>query len=246
MDGFEVVNRVKRSPSTANIPILMLTASETADSDVVRGISRGAIDYIMKPCSPAVLVVKVRAACKRSRDEKTLRRDLRHASLHATLDPLTGLYNRRHFEERIVEVAAHARRNQEPFAVVMLDLDHFKTVNDTHGHEEGDRVLCDFATALRSVLRTEDVAFRYGGEEFVLLLRGCDANRAMDVTKRLRKQLYARPFALTDGTTRVTTFSAGTASAERSEGFSGDKLVSRADAALYRAKNNGRDCVERW
>ena len=246
MDGFEVVNRLKRSQATANIPVIMVTASENRDTDIIRGISRGALDYIMKPCSPAVLVAKVQAACKRSRDEKALRRDLRHASLHATLDPLTGLFNRRHFETRIVEVAAHAKRNQEAFAVVMLDLDHFKTVNDTYGHEEGDRVLRDFADALRSVLRAEDVAYRYGGEEFVLVLRGCDANRAVDVANRLRKQLHASPFQLHDGSARVTAFSAGTASAQASEGFSGDKLVSRADAALYRAKANGRDRVERW
>jgi diguanylate cyclase (GGDEF)-like protein len=246
MNGFDVVRALKRSPACANIPVLLVTASATAEEDIVRGVEYGAIDYITKPYSPVVLAAKVRAACERARAVRQLRYELRFAELHAMIDPLTGLFNRRHFEDRIREASAYAKRHEEPFAIVMLDLDHFKAVNDTHGHEEGDRVLVHFAAAVRAVLRGEDVAFRYGGEEFVLLLRACDSARAIEVAQRLRTRLHLREFRFANGERSPITFSAGVAAAQEIEGFSGDELVSRADAALYRAKDAGRDRIERW
>lgn len=246
LSGFDVVRHLKRAPATANIPIILVTASATQEADIVRGVEYGAIDYITKPYSPVVLAAKIRAACERARTERQLRYELRFAELHAMIDPLTGLFNRRHFETRVHEASAYAKRHEEPFAVVMIDLDHFKRVNDTYGHETGDNVLVHFAAGVRAVLRGEDVAFRYGGEEFVLLLRACDARRAVEVAQRLRKQLHTHPFDFPNGVRRPVTFSAGVAAAQASEGFSGDELVSRADAALYRAKNAGRDRVVAW
>ena len=103
-----------------------------------------------------------------------------------------------------------------------------------------------FAEAIRAVLRADDVAFRYGGDEFVLLLRACDATRAVEVATRLREHLHANPFIFADGRVAAVSFSAGTAAAEASDGFSSTELVNRADTALYRAKARGRDRVERW
>jgi two-component system, cell cycle response regulator len=246
MTGFDVMRALKKNPMASSIPVILVTASATEEEDIVRGVEYGAIDYLTKPYSPAVLVAKLRAACERARAERRLRYELRFAELHAMIDPLTGLFNRRHFDTRIHEATAYAKRHLEPFSIVMLDLDHFKLVNDTYGHEEGDRVLVDFAAAVRAVLRGDDVAFRYGGEEFVLLLRGCDSNRALDVASRLKKQLGRRPHHFADGSSRPVPFSAGVAAALEIEGFSGEELVSRADAALYRAKNAGRDRAEAW
>jgi diguanylate cyclase (GGDEF)-like protein len=246
MNGFDVVRALKRSPTTSHIPVILVTASATAEDDIVRGVEYGAIDYITKPYSPAVLTAKVRAACERARAIRQLRYELRFAELHAMIDPLTGLFNRRHFDTRVREASAYAKRHEEPFAIVMLDLDNFKQVNDTFGHEEGDRVLVHFAAAVRAVLRGEDVAFRYGGEEFVLLLRACDSARAVEVAQRLRTRLHARSFHFARGAVRTITFSAGVAAAQESENFSADELVSRADAALYRAKNAGRDRIVPW
>jgi diguanylate cyclase (GGDEF)-like protein len=245
MNGVEVLRRLKRSPLTAHIPVIMVTGTATGDRDVVNGVDLGASDYMAKPCSPSVLLAKVRSLRARTRAERALREQLHFASIHALSDPLTGLYNRRNFLERLGESSAYAVRHHQPFAVVMLDLDAFKTANDQHGHLEGDRVLVHFAGAIHSVLRADDVAFRYGGDEFVLLLRGCDSTRAVEVATRLRERLGELPFRYADGSEVRIAFSAGTAAAEASEGFSGSDLVCRADAALYRAKASGRDRVER-
>lgn len=245
MDGMEVLRRLKASPITAHIPVVIVSGTANRDPDLVYAADLGASDHLAKPCTPAVLLAKVRSLRARTRAERALREELHFASLHAMTDPLTGLFNRRNFEVRIRESSAHAVRHEEPFAVVMLDLDNFKAINDAHGHEEGDRVLVHFAEAIRSVMRAADVAFRYGGDELVLLLRACDAVRAVEVADRLRARLRASPFRFADGSERAISFSAGTASAEEDEGFSGDKLVCRADSALYRAKAGGRDRVER-
>lgn len=245
MDGVEVLRRLKCSPATASIPVIMVTGSATFDRDIVRGVELGASDYMAKPCSPSVLVAKVRSLRTRALADRRLRHELRFASLNAMSDTLTGLFNRRNFEARILESCAYARRHVEPFSVVVLDLDHFKAINDTRGHAEGDRVLVHFADALRAVMRAEDVAFRYGGDEFVLLLRGCDANRAVEVANRLRERLRWLPLRFADGSKHTLAFSAGVAAAEESAGFSGERLMSIADRALYRAKAAGRDRVER-
>ena len=245
IDGVEVLRRLKDSPATAHIPVIMVTGTATGDRDVVNGVDLGASDYLAKPCSPSVLLAKVRSLRTRARAERALREQLDFASLHALTDPLTGLNNRRDFAARMRESSAYAVRHEQPFAVVMLDLDGFKSSNDDHGHADGDRVLVHFAEALKAVLRADDVAFRYGGDEFVLLLRACDATRAVEVATRLRERLHANPFLFSDGVVAAVSFSAGTAAAELSEGFSSEALVTRADAALYRAKARGRDCVER-
>ncbi len=244
--GFELARRFKRASATASIPILFLTEGEISEADVVRAADYGALDILTKPIVPAVLAAKVRTAVEHARLVRQLRAEITFAERHALVDALTGLFNRRHLEMRVLEESAYSKRHREAFAVVMLDLDHFKAVNDTYGHEEGDGVLAEFAGALRSVLRSEDVGFRYGGEEFVLLLRACEAPRAVEVALRLRAHLHQNPHRFPDGTSRPITFSGGTAAALVSEGYAGDDLIARADEALYRAKRGGRDQVQLW
>jgi diguanylate cyclase (GGDEF)-like protein len=244
MDGFEAAARLKRDPETAAIPIVLLTAHANEEGDIVRGVETGAVDHIAKPFSGPVLVAKVRALCERTRADRELRDKLRYAEENATIDPLTRLSNRRHFEARLKEESAHARRHQQAFSLLMLDIDHFKSVNDTFGHEEGDRVIVHVADAMRSILRKEDAAFRYGGEEFVILLRATDGPHALRAAERLRESLKARPIELgEERVTRAITFSGGVASVDASNAFATDDLVARADAALYAAKRGGRDRV---
>jgi two-component system cell cycle response regulator len=213
----------------------------------VRGVETGAVEHVAKPFSGRVLAAKVLALVTRGRAERSLEKKLLFAETNARVDALTGLFNRRHFEARLREEGAHARRHSRPLALVLVDLDHFKSVNDTYGHEEGDRVLKHVGGAIPTVLRAEDSAYRYGGEEFVILLRDCDAASAKAVGGRLRARLIATPITLGEGAARVqktVTFSGGFAAAEVSNGFATEDLVARADKALYRAKGAGRDRLE--
>jgi two-component system cell cycle response regulator len=245
MGGMELLRRLKSSPATAHIPVIMVKGAATLDRDIVNGVQGGASDYLAKPCSPSVLVAKVRSLSTQAQGDRQLREELHAVEEQAQSDPLTGLFNRRHFEARLLEASARASRNEQPFAVLMLDLDAFKAVNDTHGHADGDRFLVHFANTIHAVMRADDVAFRYGGDEFILLLTACDARRAVEVATRLRGWLGASPFRFSDGTDQVIVFSAGAAAANDTAGYSGKGLVNRADAALYRAKASGGDCVER-
>lgn len=241
IDGYEVMRRIFKSPITKELPILLLTAHANTDDDVVQSMEIGALDHLSKPFSGPVLVAKVKAACTRRAKSRALVTELDLARENATIDALTGLANRRPFEQRLTEESAHARRHHRPFSLVMIDLDHFKLLNDSYGHETGDRALKHTARLIKAMLRTDDFAFRYGGEEFALLLRSCSANDAIKVTERLRTALKSYPLAVAGTEMRAITFSAGVASAEAGNDFRIDDLVSRADAALYRSKHAGRD-----
>ncbi len=244
LDGLGVLARLKGNPDTAHIPIVLLTAQAVGESDVARGIDAGAAFYLTKPVAMPVLVAQVRAACERSDAERELRVRLHFAEEHATTDGLTGLMNRRAFDGRLAEGMANTTRHREPLALVVLDLDHFKRVNDTFGHGAGDRVLLYFARALRRAVRVGDQAFRYGGEEFVLLLPKCDAEGALRVVTRVQRDLRERPVSLGEGRAEVVRFSAGISSAEAKNEFRVEELLARADAALYKAKDGGRDRIE--
>jgi diguanylate cyclase (GGDEF)-like protein len=243
MDGFDVIRRVRQMSAAASIPVLFLTAS-TGDDDIVRGVEAGAADYLLKPFSGPVLVAKIKAVRERSRAEWMLRSKLRAAEQSATTDGLTGLLNRRCFDERLVELVALAGRHHEPLALLMLDIDRFKSINDELGHPAGDRALRFFADRIRRVLRLGDLAFRYGGEEFALVLQRCDTIGGMGVYDRLRDELRKTSVDLGHGASRVIAASGGLATMERENDFRGSELVARADAALYRAKHGGRDRLE--
>jgi two-component system cell cycle response regulator len=212
---------------------------------MVKMLELGVLDHVAKPLSPALLCAKVRLVCERSRAARELKNKLQFALENAAHDPLTGLFNRRYFERRLNEECAHARRHRRPFAIVILDLDHFKLVNDTYGHEDGDRVLRHVAEVAQAQLREDDVSCRYGGEEFVLLLRGTTGTAARVVANRLRASLAVRPITLgAKNEPRHITFSAGVAAADERYLYDAEGIIARADAALYRAKKAGRNRVE--
>jgi two-component system cell cycle response regulator len=225
-------------------PMLVLLDASTPEEGQARVIDAGAADAIAGPVGPGLLAAKIRGLSQRARRERELTWRLERALENATVDPLTGLFNRRQFERRLREESAHARRHRKAFALVVLDLDHFKSINDTYGHEVGDHVLSHVASILKATLREDDTAFRYGGEEFVLLLRSCNARAAKLVTDRVRAELAQRPLSLDGGAARPITFSAGVAAAEDGNEFVTAEIVARADAAMYRAKRGGRNRVE--
>jgi diguanylate cyclase (GGDEF)-like protein len=164
--------------------------------------------------------------------------DLRHRSRH---DGLTGLLNRRTMEETLLAQVQRSRRTGEPFTVLMLDLDHFKAINDRHGHAAGDRALKHTAAALKAELREVDALGRFGGEEFLVLMPGATADAARPVAERLRTALLTDAPRM-DGTTLFLSASIGVAQ-WRGPSEEPSRLLMRADAALYRAKTRGRDCV---
>jgi two-component system, cell cycle response regulator len=242
IDGFEVLTRLKSNPRCSRIPIVFLSAS-AGESDVVRGVKAGAIDYLPKPFSGPILVTKVEAVLERGRAERALYDKLRSAEEIAAQDGLTRLGNRRAFDLRLVELAANAVRHAEPLALLMLDIDRFKSINDTLGHLGGDAALKLLADKLRGTARTGDQAFRYGGEEFVLLLQKCDRVGAVSVYRRLRDELLGAPLSFDDQIVHLSV-SGGIATLEEANGFVVTNLVGRADEALYAAKRGGRDRVE--
>ncbi len=244
-DSWEVLRKLRADPETSAIPVLLLTDGNPSEPDMMRMLEQGVMDHITKPLSGMLLCAKVRLVCERSRADRELKNKLRFALDNAAHDALTGLFNRRYFERRLKEECAHARRHRRPFAIVMLDLDYFKLVNDTYGHEDGDRVLRHIAEVAQEQLREDDVPCRYGGEEFVLLLRGTTGMAARVVANRLRQNLAAKPIGLgPKNEPRHITFSAGVAAADERNAYNADGVISRADAALYRAKKAGRNRVE--
>ena len=251
IDGFEVVRRVKANKNLPFIPIILQTALDSTEHKV-EGLDAGADDYITKPINFAELEARVKSMLRIKRLQDVLEERERELSeVNARLlkmaqtDALTGLDNRRYLEERLEEMFGHSRRLKEPLAVVMCDLDRFKSVNDTYGHQVGDVVLKQFARILKQEAREIDRAGRYGGEEFMLLLPGTVLDAAVTFAERVRKAVEAHTFTF-DGGTLQRTMSCGVAAWPHPRIEDCDTLVKAADDALYVAKETGRNCVVRF
>jgi two-component system, cell cycle response regulator len=237
MTGLEVARRVKGNKDLPFIPIIMQTALDSTQ-DKVEGLDAGADDYITKPINFAELEARVRSLLR----IKALQDEVERLS---RTDALTEVDNRRYLEQRLEETFEHSRRMQEAFACVMCDLDKFKSVNDTHGHQAGDEVLRQLASLLKSAAREIDRVGRYGGEEFMLILPGANAEAAVAFAERVRKSVEDHTFAF-DGGSVQRTISCGVASWPH-HGITGiDALVRAADDALYVAKETGRNVVIRF
>jgi diguanylate cyclase (GGDEF)-like protein len=229
--GVELAREVRENPAYTNVPIVFLTA-ERSPTARIEAVGVGADDYITKPANPDLLRAVVDARLKRSRSVQAL---IEH-------DALTGALTRGGFFRR-TELAVNAsRRRGEPLALVMLDLDHFKNINDRYGHLTGDRVLVAFVAYLKRHLRAGDEIGRYGGEEFVLLLRNVESSKAQDLVARLIHEFGRIPQRALDGTAFYVTFSGGVAMWEPE--CDPQTWRQRADEALYAAKHHGRARVE--
>lgn len=245
LDAWEMLKRLRQDADTSTIPVVMIMSHAPSEADLVKLLEAGVMDHIVKPLSGALLCAKVRAVSERSKIQRELKSKLRVAIEYSAHDALTGLYNRRYFERRLREESAHARRHKRPFSLVIVDIDHFKLVNDTYGHEDGDRVLKHVAELIASSLREDDIACRYGGEEFVLLLRATPGPAARVVANRLRSAFQGKGIHLGEkAEERHITFSGGVAAADERNNFNCEGIVDRADKALYRAKRAGRNRVE--
>lgn len=230
MDGIEVCRRLKADERLRTIPVILVTANDT-DEDLVSGLDAGADDYVAKPFRVHVLAARVRAALRTKHLEDVLVEQ-------AHIDLLTGLRNRRGLMDRLRQEWARIERHGGPLSFVMVDLDHFKRVNDAFGHSAGDRLLQEVARTIARECRQTDLAARYGGDEFAVIVPEQTAPRAAQVAERCRQKieeicLMAVPLP--------TTASFGVAD---SLGLpSPEALIERADAALYEAKHAGRNAV---
>jgi diguanylate cyclase (GGDEF)-like protein len=237
LDGHQVLAELQRDPVLAEIPVVFLTGRSTT-ADVVEGLRLGAHDYLAKPFEPAELLARVSAALRVKRLQDELR--VRNAELDtlSRTDALTRLPNRRHLLERLDESAASARRHGGVMAVLMVDVDHFKNVNDRFGHDVGDVVLQEVAARLQSACRAEDIAGRWGGEEFLVVAATTTIDGAAELGERVRASIAADGVMAGEEKVSVTV-SVGAASG----GGDVDDLLRRADAALYTSKAAGRNQV---
>jgi diguanylate cyclase (GGDEF)-like protein len=238
MNGLEVLAKLKSDDALKDIPVVFLTG-RTGTEDIVAGLRSGAHDYLKKPFDSAELTARVGAAVRTKRLQDELRRQSEEFDRMSRTDALTGLYNRRHIEERFGEVGSSAVRHGYLLAVVMLDIDYFKRVNDEEGHQGGDDVLREFTRRLQREVREEDIVGRWGGEEFLVILTETEIEGVRMVAERIRVAVAGKPFEIGDHE-RAVTVSAGCAAGSA---LDTDELVRRADVALYAAKAAGRNQV---
>jgi len=229
MNGYEVMEQLKKDKITKDIPVIFITSSDTT-KDEEKGLTMGAVDYITKPIRSVIVKarVKIHITLKYQRDQ------LIHTALH---DQLTQLYNRHHFEAEGNRKFARAKRQNGKLSIVMVDLDHFKSINDTYGHLVGDEVLISTAKLLNANNRTEDFTARYGGEEFVIAFEDCSLSDAKAKAETLRnniENLYPKNIKITA--------SFGIAQLRQKHNEFKD-LLRDADEALYKAKTSGRNKV---
>ena len=245
MDGYEVARRIRQQEDLPYIPIIVVTARDSTE-DKVTGLDAGADDYLTKPINFPELEARVRSMLRIKRLQDQLEEKNRELEQLSISDGLTGLFNHRHMHELLQEEFERSGRTGEPLSVVMFDLDRFKQVNDTHGHQAGDRVLQELADILRETAREIDKLGRYGGEEFMVILPGSDAEAGRTFAERVRENVEKQQFDIHADHALHMTISAGVATYPADDADGPRRLVHFADQALYSAKNNGRNRVVRY
>ncbi len=242
LDGEKLLAVKESRPEVRDRPLIFLTASTDLERRV-RLLDRGASDLLLKPFHPAELMARVRLHMRIKRLQDELREKNEILSRLSTTDGLTGLRNRRFVDDLLNVEVLRARRYGSQLAVLMADVDHFKRVNDAYGHPAGDQVLRQLAEILRTRLRGSDVAGRYGGEEFLVILAHNTLEGARLLGERWRQDFAEQRFDLPDGRSFACTLSVGSAGFDPELHASAADLVAAADAALYEAKAAGRDRV---
>ncbi len=242
IDGVEICRRIRKAAQQRYVYVILLTA-KTEQKDLVEGMEAGADDYLTKPFNTHELRVRLRAGRRILDLQEQLLQAQEALREQATHDGLTGLWNRTSILEILQKEAARSAREVLPLAVLMADLDNFKKINDTFGHLAGDHVLRESARRLRNHSRTYDAVGRYGGEEFLVVLPGCDEAGGLAQAERLRESIGLSPIQTCVGEIALTC-SVGMSWSVRPEPSQTKELLRSADAALYRAKRTGRNRVE--
>lgn len=241
-DGLRVCSQIRSLERTRNLPLLIVAEPED-NAKVLRGLEIGVNDYLLRPIDKNEMLARVRTQIRRKRYTERLRDNVQLSIEMAVTDALTGLHNRRYMESHLGTLVEQAASRGKPLAVLVLDIDFFKSINDTHGHDAGDDVLREFAVRVRKSIRGIDLACRYGGEEFVIVMPETDMGVASMVAERLRRRVAGEPFPIRhSGEGIEVTISIGLA-ALSGPNDSAAAVLKRADQALYRAKRDGRNRV---
>ena len=235
MSGLELCGKIRQRDAERSTYVILLT-SDNETADLVSAINAGADDFVTKSSDSRELEVRLRAARRILELEEALWRS-------ATHDPMTKLWNRGAIISLLQREMALAKRQHDSMGVIMVDIDHFKNINDTLGHKAGDVAIIEVAQRMAAELRDYDMIGRYGGEEFIVVLPGGDSRAVVNTAERLRRRIADQPF-LIEGQQRPITISLGTALANSGAEMDMEQLIRKADEALYDAKDAGRNCVK--
>ncbi|MGA7973298.1 MAG: PleD family two-component system response regulator [Pseudolabrys sp.] len=241
-DGLRLCSQLRSLERTRNLPILAVAEPDN-NQRLLRGLEIGVNDYLIRPIDKNELLARTRTQVKRKRYTERLRDNVQMTVEMAITDALTGLHNRRYMETHLATLVEQAASRGKQISVLILDIDFFKSVNDTYGHDAGDDVLREFAVRLRKSIRNIDLACRFGGEEFVVVMPETDMGVATTVAERLRRRIATEPFPIQQEMRLLdVTISIGIAGLHGADDNAA-AMLKRADQALYRAKRDGRNRV---
>ena len=240
-DGLRLCSQLRSLDRTRLLPMLILVSPEE-DARLLRGLDIGVNDYLTRPIDRNEMLARVRAQVRRKRFSDRLRDSVQITYEMAITDSLTGLHNRRYLERHLATLVQQAIAQGKPLALLFLDIDNFKSINDRYGHDAGDQVLREFSGRMRRAVRGIDLTCRLGGEEFVIAMPDTDASLAYAIAERLREKIAGEDFVVSDGRAIAVTASIGVAELARRDDTPG-AILKRADEALFRAKREGRNRV---
>jgi diguanylate cyclase (GGDEF)-like protein len=244
MTGYDVLGRIQSDVALRDVPVVILTAHVQQENDVLFGLRNGAVDHLAKPFRGPILAAKVQSLVDRRARQLALEERLRDAEARATTDFLTGLGNRRQFDQELEREMAFTTRHHAPLALLVVDIDNLKVINDVLGHSAGDKAIGWTADGLRRTMRCTDRGFRIGGDEFAVLLRGLDRASGARAARRFVKSSEKQPLSFADSDAMKVTVSVGVAAADETNGYDVRELFQRADRALYAAKSHPDNRVE--
>ncbi len=245
MDGLELCQAIRENTKSSGYVYIIILTGKDAKDNIIEGLEAGADDYLTKPFNQSELIARLNTADRVLELEKSLLTANEKIRLLSITDPLTNCFNRYYMNERLSQEIKRAKRYRMPLSVVMSDIDHFKKVNDTYGHQAGDQVLKEFVACIKDTIRNDiDWVARYGGEEFLIVLPETDVNSACIVTERIRHTISEKVMADETGIQITASFGvSGFGDRNPDKTIAAEDMLNEADKYLYKSKREGRNKV---